>query len=267
MVQIKKCQSKKHNGQGCDDPRCPQRVSTAAALHDAVLSGNLNEFLAIKEKIEDAPLSGIAGIIWKKKQTQEFENEKLLLDDKKENQDMGLESYPDFRSLQKGLNDRFRPKATLILEDLGRDTSGYNLRGISVEDMQVRPEFQGMGIGRYMRATILKFADEHNYVVTGIPTDVGDGTVRSHEEGFLEHALSHRRRLEQWYLNHGYEYNHAFSEAGKPDHLTGGNYPYDSSWKSQLHPAAIEYLSGSGFYVRWPNNEIPDNWKADALKT
>lgn len=266
MVQIKKCQSKKHNGQGCGDPRCPEKTSVEAALSEAVQYGDLNKFLAIKEQTEENLPSGLAAVIWKKKQSEEFRNQQLLLNLGQVQYNLGteLKSYPDFISLQNGLNKQFHPHAVLSVERLGNDSSGFDLKGLSVEDMQVNPEYRNMGIGRYMRATILKFADENNYVVTGIPTDRGDGSIKSYEEGFLEHALAHRTRLENWYLNHGYEYNYAFSAAGSPDPLTGGTYPTDPSWENKLHPAAIEYLRESGFYIRWPNNKVPENWKAGA---
>lgn len=266
MVQIKKCQSKKHNGKGCDDPRCPERVSVEAALNAAVLNEDLNKFLSIREQLEENPLSGIAKIIWKKNQTQEFQNQQLLLNKNKVQNKLsrGIKSYPDLYSLRKDLNEHFYPHAQLIVEELGNDSSGFDLKGVSVDDMQVAPEYRDMGIGRYIRATILKFADEHNYVVTGIPTEGGDGSIQSHEEGFREHALAHRTRLENWYLNHGYEYNYAFDTAEAADPLTGEAYPTDPSWETKLHPAAVEYLRDSGFYIRWPNNTIPENWKADA---
>jgi GNAT superfamily N-acetyltransferase len=135
--------------------------------------------------------------------------------------------------------------------------------------MRVDADVRGTGIGRHMRATILKFADEHNYVVTGTPTESGDGSLSrtdDNKDEFKAHALAHKARLEKFYLDSGYEYNYAYVPVSSKNYWTNEPYPRNEEWVQKLNPAAARFLQDSGFYVRWPNNEIPKNWKAGARK-
>jgi GNAT superfamily N-acetyltransferase len=278
MVQIKKCQSRKHKFGGCGNPRCPEGLSIKAALEDAVNKHDLNAFLAAKDMVGAKPSSllldrGMLNMhLSKKDQYASFKFPVTRPDaveyvrsiDKKD-----LRSFSSADEMQDYLNDLYRPYANIRTHEYIDERSGYNLKRISVSDMSVDADMRGMSIGRHMRATVLKFADENNYVVTGTPTESGDGTMEhtnSNEEEFKAHALAHKARLEKFYLDSGYEYNYAFAPYGKGDYWTGEPFPRDTEWEKKLHPDAAHFLRDSGFYVRWPNNEIPKNWKAGARK-
>jgi hypothetical protein len=55
MVQIKKCQSKKHSIGGCGAPRCPEGLSIKAALDEAVKNHDLNSFLSARAMVGATP--------------------------------------------------------------------------------------------------------------------------------------------------------------------------------------------------------------------
>ena len=180
-----------------------------------------------------------------------------------------LPSFTDIGALSNHLNDLYAPEAYVSIFPIF-DESEAGLKAFSVDDMKVEEHLRGEGVGRHMRATILKFADENNYAVTGSPTMEGDGSVGILEPDFRTHALAHRTRLEKFYLDSGYEYNYAFEPAPSylfdpahlnKDELTGEDYPSNPSWKDQFNREATAMLRDSGFYVRWPNNQIPDDWK------
>lgn len=283
MVKIKKCKSIRHRFGGCGNPRCPEGLSIKAALDDAVKNHDLNSFLAAKE-MEGAKPSylridqGMMNMMLateEKVATFKYPISRPEVYEHIKNIDKtNVPSFEDIKSMESYLNNLYDPYARVRLHEYKESEtyrdSGFDLKRLSVGDMRVDADLRGLGVGRHMRATVLKFADEHNYVVTGTPTESGDGTMErtddNHEE-FKAHALAHKARLEKFYLDSGYEYNHAYIPVSPgTNYWTGEKYERDVEWEKKLHPAAARFLHDSGFYVRWPNNEIPKNWKAGARK-
>lgn len=292
MVKIKKCKSRKHSSGGCGNPRCPEGKSIRAAKDAAVLNKDSNSFIAARE-VEESRLpfsqmrDWIKGTLFPMGQTStptsdlrtapEPLSAELLerIEHIKSIDKTQLPSFTEIGALNNHLNALYAPEAYVVLYPIADNGSG--LLGLAVDDMQViNKHLRGEGIGRHMRATILKFADENNYIVAGSPTMEGDGSVDSLEPGFKSHALTHRTRLEKFYLDSGYEYNYAFEPDPSylfdpahlhKDELTGKDYPSNPRWKEQFNSEATAMLKDSGFYVRWPNNQIPENWKAAARQT
>ena len=278
MIQIKKCQSKKHEIGGCGDPRCPEGMSIEAAVNDAVKTRDLNSFLTARE------MQGATPVYLARKRG--MMNLTLATDDKTANfsfpanrpdvvkhiqgiDKTHLPSFEDVESMENYLNKLYHPYARVDIYDEIDTKTGFELKRLNVSDMRVDADIRSLGIGRHMRATILKFADEHNFVVTGTPTESGDGSMErdtSDAEEFKAHALAHKARLAKFYVDSGYEYNYAFAPSGRTDYWTNEPFPKDYEWEKRLHPEAANFLRNSGFYVRWPNNEIPKNWKAGARK-
>lgn len=279
MVSVKKCQSKKHAMGGCGSPRCPEGMSIQAALDHAVNNHDLNSFLKAKdmENVQPTFLSIEKGMLMMSlgdEQTGDYAQFIFPADRPEVAEHVSaidktiIPSFDSVDDMEDYLNDTYYPyaKVSLIEYDETRSflNSGRGLRGLTVADMGVDADLRGMGVGRHMRATILKFADENNYVVTGTPTESGDGTVEKtveNQEVYKENCLAHKARLEKFYLDSGYEYNYAFAPSGK-NYWTDEPYPRNDEWEKKLHPAAANLLRNSGFYIRWPNNTIPDNWKA-----
>jgi GNAT superfamily N-acetyltransferase len=284
MIKIKKCRSIRHRYGGCGNPRCPEGLSIKAALDEAVKNHDLNSFLAAKdmEGAEPAYLRIDRGMmnmtlstngknaLFKYPVSRPEVRDYIQSIDKSQ-----INSFDDVDSMESYLNELYKPYARVRLHEYRESDntyrdSGFDLKSLSVGDMHVDADVRGLGVGRHMRATILKFADEHNYVVTGTPTENGDGTLEqtsSNYEEFKAHALAHKARLEKFYLDSGYEYNHAYIPVSPgTNYWTGERYEMDMKWEEKLHPSAANFLRESGFYVRWPNNEIPKNWKAGARK-
>lgn len=284
MVQVKKCRSVRHSFGGCGNPRCPEGLSIKAAINEAVNKHDLNSFLAAREMEDASPAylridRGMMNMTMANKAKSATFKYPVSRPDVREHirsiDKSHLQSFDDVDSMERYLNNLYGPYARVNLHEYKESDntyrdSGFDLKRLSVGDMQVDADLRGIGVGRHMRATVLKFADEHNYVVTGTPTESGDGTLEqtndNHEE-FKAHALAHKARLEKFYLDSGYEYNHAYIPVYPgTNYWTGEKYERDEKWEEKLHPAAARFLHDSGFYVRWPNNEIPKNWKAGARK-
>lgn len=282
MGQVKKCRSKKHNFGGCGNPRCPEGLSIKMALEEAVENHDLNSFLAAREMqdVEPSYLSltrGVAKMIFSKEDKyatfQVVVKRPAVMEYIQSVDKTNLKSFESISDMERYLNGIYRPYARVSLRDYtednqwGKPPSGFDLKRLSVANLEVDADVRGQGVGRHIRATILKFADEHNYVVTGTPTESGDGTVEHTDRNDAEykaHCIAHRERLVKFYLDTGYEYNYAVHNWGQKDYLTGEPFPEDKEWEKKLHPAAAEFLRKSGSYIRWPNNTIPDNWKASA---
>lgn len=279
MVKVKKCKSRKHSFGGCGSPRCPEGMSIKAALDDAVNNHDLNSFLEARDielKSMRTPMlvmnRGMVDLMLsaegKSAQFKYPANRPLVVKAINKIDKRQLPSFDDVKSMEGHLNDLYRPYAHVSLKEYTDKDSGLDLKRLSVANMHVDADLRGMGVGRHMRATILKYADEHNYVVTGTPSDSGDGTIdRNHDnhEEYKANAMAHKARLEKFYLDSGYEYNYAYSPNSPKDYLTGEPMPKNDEWEKKLHPAAAQFLRKSGLYVRWPNNEIPKNWEAGAL--
>lgn len=274
MVKVKKCRSRKHSFGGCGSSRCPEGMSIKAALDDAVKNHDLNSFLDARDielKTVKHPMVNLdRGMInlmmvteGKSAQFKYPANRPLVVKEIKKIDKTQLQSFDDVKSMESHLNDLYRPYAYVSIKEYAGNDNELNLKRLSVANMHVDADLRGMGVGRHIRATILKFADEHNYVVTGTPTDMGDGTLdRNHdnEEEFKANALAHKARLEKFYLDSGYEYNYAYSPQSPRELWSGELKPTDSDWEKKLNPSAAEFLRHSGVYVRWPNNKVPQNW-------
>lgn len=277
MAQIRKCQSRKHSFGGCGNPRCPEGLSIEAAMDNAVKNHDLNAFLEARDMVGAEPtfLTMKRGFLNMHLSTEDKFAAFRFPADRPEALDyvrsINKTQIPSFTSsdeMEDYLNNLYSPYARIRTHEY-TDKAGFNMKRLSVGDMHVDADLRGEGIGRHMRATVLKFADDHNYVVTGTPTESGDGTMPEDsldQEKLKEHALAHKARLVKFYLDSGYEYNYAYAPVGKGDYWTGEPFPRDPEWEKKLHPEAAHFLRESGFYVRWPNNEIPKNWKAGARR-
>lgn len=264
------------------DPICLEGKSIQVAKDVVVMSNNSNSFIAVRARLSLSRMKAWFRGTFSTSDRNENANEavgtpklpdaemfthiQIIRDiDQKD-----LPSFTEIGDLANHLNSLYRPYAEVVISPIvGNSEAG--LKALSVDDMQVDEGLRGLGVGRHMRATILRFSDENNYAVLGIPTSAGDGTVEFEHPAFKEHALAHRQRLEKFYLDSGYEYNYAFEPAyhslfdpllGRTDELTGEEYPNNPEWKEQFSPEALMTLEDSGLYVRWPNSEIPKSWKA-----
>lgn len=278
MIKVKKCRSRKHSYGGCGSSRCPEGMSIKAALDDAVKNHDLNSFLEARDielKSMRTPMlvmnRGMVDLMLsaegKSAQFKYPANRPLAVKAINKIDKSKLPSFDDVKSMESYLNDLYHPYAHVSLREYNDKDSGLGLNRLSVATMHVDADLRGVGVGRHMRATILKYADEHNYVVTGTPTEQGDSTISrdyDNEEEFIAHALAHKARLEKFYLDSGYEYNYAYSPKSPKDYWTGEPMPKNDEWEKKLNPAAAQFLRDSGMYVRWPNNQVPKNWEASA---
>lgn len=274
MVQIKKCQSKKHDFGGCGDPRCPEGMSIQAAVDDAVKNRDLNSFLAARELQGATPVAlerdrGLMSLTFasngKQAQFNYPANRPEVAEHIRSIDKNNLLSFDNAESMKAYLNRLYDPYACVDFHEYVDNHSGFDLKRLSVADMKVDADVRGMGVGRHMRATIMKFADEHNYVITGSPTEIGDGNMKHTKENaeeFKSHALAHKARLVKFYLDSGYEYNYALDTFRYVDYWTNEPFPQDGEWEKKLHPDAANFLRHSGHYIRWPNNKVPKNWAA-----
>lgn len=275
MVQIKKCRSRKHKIGGCGDPRCPEGLSIQRAMDIAVKSGKVDDFLKARalKNVKPTMLNiseGFAKLWIEDKKTKEVAYARLVPERpeiKKAISEMDRENIRSFDSLKElttYLNDEYKPYARYgVRENIDTETGVTQL---SVSSMYVDADLRGQGIGKYFRQTLTKYADEHNCIITGTPTNSGDGSVeelRINEEAYKANAIAHRERLVRFYIRHGYEYNYAYIPMDKVDYWTKEPYPKNEKWVNQLNEKGRRFLQDSGFYIRWPNGEIPEPFRAN----
>jgi hypothetical protein len=288
MVAIRKCQSRKHNFNGCGDPRCPEGLSIEVALTDAVNNGSLDEFFAVRDKTKVDAKSlfnrdGFGLLIIQDPNSEFIIPIKVPLNRpevKKEIAEIDKTIIPSFDNLdelRQHIRDLYHPYARISLVE----HKGYEnpeLRSVSVGTLQVDAGLRGMGVGQHMRSMLTKFADEHELVISGTPTNGGDGQMSEPDDKnsaawrtWRDKALAHRQRLERFYLRNRYQknwgwrtlsYNNTIDYLTKEDLVIG-----NKKWEKQFNPAALEYLGISvGQYVRFPNGVIPEVFAAKRRK-
>jgi GNAT superfamily N-acetyltransferase len=229
IMTVKKCRSTKHQTGGCGNPRCPEGQTLKAAVDTALASKDINTYIEAKSKLDAVKAVD-------KTQLPSFDE----ADD--------LEIYAQ----------QTYPGALLyrVYED-------DSMKWTSVTaDIKVKPEMRSAGIGRHLRRALIKHCDEKKKILFGVPTNEGDGTELSTPEEQKAHNLTHRRRLEKFYLDSGYEYNYCYKSSLRVDPLTKEPFPSNEEWKAQFTPEAQAFLAHTGFYIRWPKGVIPKNMLA-----
>lgn len=274
MVQIKKCRSKKHQFGGCGDPRCPEGLSIDVAIKTAAKKGDVNGFLKARSLKDIKPeiltvTDGFANLSVVDKTTFEREKFRFVVDRpevRKAIDEMDrrtIHSFDTIDNLERYLNSEYSSYASIHV--FVNESESLGVTRYSVGDLHVDADLRGMGIGGYFRKTLTKFADEHNSILTGTPTNEGDGSIENtdrRDAEFKAHALAHRNRLVKFYEKHGYEYNYAFEPAIDKDYWTGDENPVNKQWVDQLNKSGQDFLKDSESYIRWPNGEIPESMKA-----
>lgn len=277
MVQIKKCRSVRHHLGGCGDPRCPEGLSIKAAMKEAVDNKDVAAFLKARALLDGKPTAlfvdkGFNSLYVQNRETKEETQVRFVASRpeiaKAVNEALDRTVFPSFETIDEltsYINDAYRPYARLQVYDYEDEVKGF--KRLSVASMHVDADLRSQGIGKYMRKLLCKFADEKGYILTGTPTNSGDGSIEhtnDNEEEFKAHAIAHRNRLIKFYLDNGYEYNYAYIpvDYSRGDYWTKEPYPENQEWVDKLNPDAQKFLSQSGFYIRWPNGEIPKNMLA-----
>lgn len=270
-MKIKKCRSKKHSYGSCGDPRCPEGLSIQAALETAARDKNLSEFFAIREKSDIQPThlgldNGFARL-WVQTKGKGEDKPLIFVADRpavraaasKINRTT-IPSFKTVKEMEAHINDLYRPYAHVSLREYHNQKLGVTR--LSVADMKVDADLRGQGIGQWIRSTITKHCDENGYIITGTPTNGGDGSMEQFDSNYEEYkamALAHRQRLINFYLRNGYEYNYAVDnyDNGHGDYWTKEPFPKNQEWVDQFNPEAQNFIAESGSYIRWPNGVIP----------
>ncbi len=277
---IKKCQSRKHNFGGCGDPKCPEGLSIKAALDTAVKNGDLDAFFTVKEQ-SNLKVSGLYGT-WgwgdlhvSEPTTGRSANVKVKL-----NRSEFVEAtraidktiIPSFNSLSEfrawvdgtygfGVYYDLVEYKTADNAYFGRPDMGMDV--ISVAQIIVDADIQGMGISNHLKTALVKYADEHNVILSGTPTNSGDGKLQEGQEGWVENALAHRARLERSYQKFGYIKNPCASRRyNSVDYLTREKSKYDWAGSRKFTEKAEYFLREQGDWIRFPKETIPPKFLA-----
>jgi GNAT superfamily N-acetyltransferase len=273
MVTIKKCQSKKHSFGGCGDPRCPEGLSIQNAMEHALKDQDVMAYIEARQLKDLKPNmlfidNGMAALFVnhsgeEQTDTLRFKaNRPEVLEYINSIDRTTVPSFETLKDLEKHINDTYRPYASFSLRQYDGYGPNKDITRVSVADMRVDADLRGAGLGSYFRKTLLKHADEKGYVVSGTPTNSGDGTLEhtdeNHEE-YVQHAINHRARLEHFYVRNGYEKNYGTLPVvhGQEDYLTKKKLETNQPWLDRFNHYGHELLFDAGSFIRWPNNQIP----------
>ena len=267
MVTIRKCRSLKHRLGGCGDPKCPEGLSLKAALDEALKSNDLDAYFTAREKesLRATRLLGRDG--WGTLSVEDKNGKEAKVRIPLARKDLveqvkaiDKNIIPSFNSIDefRAYVEKVYGKAVVysLVQD-AKDDNHYPVEVLGVSQITVAPDVRGLGISNHLKKILVKYADEHNAIITGTPTNSGDGTIIEGQEGWHDNALAHRERLIRSYKKFGYEKNPCFSFSDKTDYLTGEPHEYDREQISKFTPVAQRMLSNTGIWVRWPNGVIP----------
>lgn len=275
VVKIIKCQSKKHMIGGCGDPRCPEGLSIKQAMEDAIQANSFNDFFTAKELqnlqptgvysdrgwlnlwvIEpDTQTTAVARIRGKSEQAVQYVKniDKTI-----------IPSFKTMENMQEYIQNLYGKE--YVYYDLRKYDNENNLGydRISVSQITVDAKVQGLGISNHLKEMLCKYADEHNTLLSGTPTNAGDGSIDQSSPEWRENALQHRNRLERSYQKFGYIKNVcAWSVYAQVDYITKEPIEYDYEAREQYSEQGQQVLSGAGAWVRFPNKIIPDVFLAE----
>jgi len=251
---------------GCGDPRCPEGLSIKHAMDKALKDQDISTYLKVKEMSNPEAVmlmeqDGFAALRLKDAVTggRVLVHVPLTRPDLVEQvQAVDKTVIPSFDSVEDIEAYAYATYPEGLRYQLYEDTlNGYT--SVTV-DIKVDADLRSYGIGRHLRSILMKHADENGKFLSGVPTNVGDGTIPENSdraEAKHANALSHRNRLVKFYLDTGYEYNYCYRSALSVDWLTKERFPTNSEWEAKFNEPARQFLSQTGFYVRWPNNTIP----------
>jgi GNAT superfamily N-acetyltransferase len=266
MVTIKKCQSKKHNFGGCGDPKCPEGLSIQKAVETAAKDGNISAYFTARQLQDKNNKSlyisnGIASLFIESSIYKFVASRPEVVKEINSYDRSTIPSFNSYEDLKEHLGS-YRPYAYAMVQKYDGYGPDGNITRLSVGTMEVDADLRGMGLGSYFRKVISKYADENSYILSGTPTNSGDGTMDHNDdntEQFRQHALDHRARLEHFYLRTGYEHNYGTmpSVHSQKDYLTNKPTPHDAKWYAKFNEYGQNLLADAGSYIRWPNNTIP----------
>jgi GNAT superfamily N-acetyltransferase len=130
---------------------------------------------------------------------------------------------------------------------------------IHVSQITIDADLRGLGIASHLRKMLTRYADKKGYIISGTPTNRGDGTsVEEQDADHKARALKHRERLVASYYRSGYVDNPCWHASGyNGDWLTGEFQVHDPLTQDDFTPEGVKFLSEQGQYVRFPNGKVP----------
>lgn len=250
---------------GCGDPKCPEGLSIKLALENALASGDLDAYFSARElqsvkathlrktegwgKLTVIDRAGRTAFVKVKLARKDFVDQVKAVDK------TVVPSFDGYDELNQYVSTLYGKSVYYNLHHYPKSDREAHER-ISVGQISVDADIQNLGISNHLKSILVRYADEHDVIISGTPTNKGDGTLQEGEEGWLENALAHRARLVRSYKKFGYVENVCF-EWSQPDYLTGEEQTVNWDEVNKFTLEARGSLRDAGMWVRWPNGVIP----------
>lgn len=250
---------------GCGDPKCPEGMSIKLALESALASGDLDAYFSARElqsvkasrlwkregwgKLTVVGRAGKIAFVKVKLTRKDFVEQVKAVDK------TVVPSFDGFDELNKYVSNLYGESVYYHLYHYPKSDREPHER-MSVGQISVDADIQNLGISNHLKSILVRYADEHDVIISGTPTNKGDGTLEEGDEGWRENALAHRARLVRSYKKFGYVENVCF-EWSQPDYLTGEKQMLDEAEVNKFTLEARGALRDAGMWVRWPNGVIP----------
>jgi GNAT superfamily N-acetyltransferase len=265
----RRCQAK--NPAACIDPQCPEKRSGQHILAQAIRRGDLDAYIAEREKQEQTLRVGslqkgfIQGRDWDKLHVLDedgnfvaaISTEPELIEGYREDTSVikRFDSYKDIESHYRTMKD-----IMVFLQDNHGPYNEESLPGFSLREFYVSPALRGQGVGQHIMKTLTTHADEKNMVIELVPTEAGDGRLEEGHPQWKEQAIAHKARLTAFYESHGFELNPFYYYSDRVDYLTGEAREPDMEARSKFTRKAEKILKDHSMYIRYPNGKYPKGW-------
>jgi len=269
-LEPKICKSRKHNVVGCGLSECPEGLSIPRIMREIVSRNKAYDWSDI-DRLHDIDLETVrlhsagepGGWINATVSSRDGRETGLvrlpkdrtyLLEQAKKINKTIVPSFATLEEMTAFIKEIYNGVIYIKLSDRSADEER---KFCAINDIYIDAQMRGIGIGSHVMSIITKHADENHYVLSLVPSEAGDGSIRESSIHYEENRKSHYSRLRKFYTEYGFEDNMFYYGNGK-DVL--GNYFFRQENLGFIEKASKEsvYAIGNSTMVRFPERQIPE---------
>lgn len=253
----------------CNDANCTEKLFLQKAFMEAIAKGDFNSHMKpdSQEKYLE-PICVVPALTkhdWDKLFVQDRQTGRVFsssvlpkIDEQYVHNTKTVEQFKSWKDINKSFSKV--PNVTLLLSDnygLWREKS---INGFTLQKLYVSPKLRGQGIGSHVMRTLVTHADENDLSIELEPTDKGDGRLEEGQDGWVEAAIDHRKRLVKFYGSFGFKLNPFYHYPYRSDYLTKKPHGINKKARAKFTRKGEKILRSHSEYIRFPNGKYPEGW-------
>ena len=264
---------KQENASFYEDIDHPERTVLMKAFRNALVNGDFNASLKPELQAEGLePISILPAMTpsdWDKLFVQDKKTGKLysssvlpMINEHYTKDSNIIEHFKNWKDINKAFLPV--PNVMLVLSNNYGVWGERSLKGFTLQEFHVSPKLRGQGVGTHILKTLTTHADENNLTIELVPTEKGDGRLEEGQEGWVESAIAHRKRLIKFYERFGFKLNPYYYYPYRSDYLTKKPHGINRKAREVFTPKAAKILKSHLEYIRFPNGQFPKGWLTES---